>query len=174
MHNAIGRALGAMTLVLGMATGAPAAEPKLMSAEWAKQACDAWNADPVLTNGLAESGWADNDGGQGFKALRLYRQDCKGSDPIELRISKRDGKAMCVYGGKFETTDLNLKKDYIMFAETGRWQEMGRGDYGPMRAMMFGRLKFQGPKMEAMGNMGPFSNFLRLTGAVQSDPTCPQ
>ncbi len=174
MRKATGNLIWAIVVGLWTAMPAAAAEPALMSAEWAKQACDAWNADPVLTKDLAESGWADSDGGQGFKVLRLYRQDCKGSDPIELRISKREGKAMCVYGGKFETTDLNLKKDYVMFAETGRWQEMGRGDYGPMRAMMFGRLKFQGPKMEAMGNMGPFSNFLRLTGAVPSDPACPK
>jgi len=28
-----------------------------------------------------------------------------------------------------------------MHAETARWQEMGRGEYGPMRAMMFNRLE---------------------------------
>lgn len=174
MRRTMARLTATVVLGCGLATSAAAAAPALMSADWAKQACEAWNADPVLTGELAESGWIDNDGGQGFKVLRLYRQDCQSSDPVELRIGKRDGKAMCVYGGKFETTDLNLKKDYIMYADTNRWQEMGRGDYGPMRAMMFGRLKFQGPKMEAMGNMGPFSNFLRLAGAVPSDPACPQ
>ncbi len=38
-----------------------------------------------------------------------------------------------------------------------------------MAAMMFGRLGFEGPKLEAMGNMGPFSNFLLLVGKVPSD-----
>ena len=29
---------------------------------------------------------------------------------------------------------------------------------------MFGRLKFDGPKWEAMNNMGPFESFLKLVG----------
>jgi putative sterol carrier protein len=52
---------------------------------------------------------------------------------------------------------------------------MGRGEYGPMRAMMFGRLAFEGPMGEAMGNMGPFEGFLQLVGKVPGDTTsCPQ
>jgi putative sterol carrier protein len=35
-----------------------------------------------------------------------------------------------------------------------------------MKAMMSGRLEFSGPKMEAMGNMGQFENFLLLVGKV--------
>jgi putative sterol carrier protein len=43
-----------------------------------------------------------------------------------------------------------------------------------MKAMMFGRLNFEGPKMEAMGNMGPFANFLLLVGKVPGDwAACP-
>jgi putative sterol carrier protein len=43
-----------------------------------------------------------------------------------------------------------------------------------MRAMMFGRLHFDGPMMEAMGNMGPFASFLRLVGKVPGDTAaCP-
>jgi putative sterol carrier protein len=61
-----------------------------------------------------------------------------------------------------------------MFADTKRWIEVGNGDYGPMKAMMLGRLKFKGPKIEAMGNMGPFKNFLLLFGKFPADPTtCP-
>ena len=86
----------------------------------------------------------------------------------------KDGKAQCVFGGAVETKQLDSGADYVMFAETERWQEMGRGEYGPMKAMAFGRLGFKGPKMEAMGNMGPFSNFLRLVGKVESDvSSCP-
>jgi len=62
-----------------------------------------------------------------------------------------------------------------MWAETPKWREMGAGSLGPMRAMMFGSLNFEGPKMEAMGNMGPFSNFLLLVGKVESDVgSCPK
>jgi putative sterol carrier protein len=43
-----------------------------------------------------------------------------------------------------------------------------------MRAMMFGRLRFDGPYGEAMSNMGPFESFLLLVGKVPGETTaCP-
>jgi putative sterol carrier protein len=82
---------------------------------------------------------------------------------------------MCVYGGAVEHKDLDSSADYEMRATTQRWQEMGAGEYGPMKAMMFGRLGFEGPRWEAMKNMGPFASFLLLVGKVESDTsTCPQ
>jgi putative sterol carrier protein len=40
--------------------------------------------------------------------------------------------------------------------------------------MMFGRLQFDGPMFEAMGNMGPFASFLLLVGKVKSSTaSCP-
>jgi len=158
------------------AGSAPAsALPVFMSAEWAAKACEAWNADPVLTGKLVESGWVDNDAKRGFKVMQIYRTDCKGSPHVEMRVSKKDGKATCVYGGKVETEKLVSDADYVMHAETKRWGEMGKGEYGPMKAMMFGRLKFSGPMMEAMGNMSPFENFLLLAGKVPSDSaSCPK
>jgi putative sterol carrier protein len=156
------------------APASAATKPVLMSADWGQLACDAWNADPVLTDKLVESGWIDNDGKRGFKVMQIYRTDCTDSPRVEMRIGKKDGKALCVYGGKVETAKLDSGMDYVMHATTARWGEMGRGDYGPMRAMMFGRLEFDGPKLEAMGNMGPFENFLLLTGKVASDTgSCP-
>jgi len=155
--------------------GAAPAMPVFMSAEWAAKACEAWNADPVLTDKLVESKWVDNDAKRGFKVMQIYRSDCKGSPRVELRVSKKDGKALCVYGGKVETEKLISDADYVMHAQTKRWGEMGKGEYGPMKAMMFGRLKFSGPMMEAMGNMGPFENFLLLAGKVPSDSSsCPK
>ncbi len=104
----------------------------------------------------------------------MYRTDCPDSPRVELRFNKKDGKAMCGYGGAVETKNLDLSADYIMSAATPRWLEMGKGEYGPFKAMMFGRLKFEGPKMEAMGNMGPFGAFLRIVGKVPSDSSkCP-
>jgi putative sterol carrier protein len=50
---------------------------------------------------------------------------------------------------------------------------MGAGEYGAMKAMMLGRLSFSGPYGEAMGNMGPFGNFLLLAGRVPGSATCP-
>ena len=165
---------------LGVALGcalplvaAAQSEPPLMSPAWAKLACEAWNADPVLTDRLVESGWVKNDARRGFKVMQVYRNDCPASPRVELRVSEQAGKARCTYGGKAETASLDDGADYVMHAETSRWQEMGRGEYGPMRAMMMGRLQFSGPMLEAMGNMGPFENFLLLVGKVPGGAACP-
>ena len=157
------------------AAGSASAAPVLMSADWAREACKAWNADATLTKELHESGWAANNKKRGQKVLRIARTDCKASPLVELRIAPRDGKAQCVAGEAAPPAALDYDVDYLMTAETRRWLEMGRGEYGPMRAMMFGRLSFDGPMGEAMGNMGPFESFLLLVGKVPGDAaTCPQ
>ena len=161
-----------LTIALGCCVFPASAAPVLMTPEWAVQACDAWNANPILTTELAES-WIKNDKRRGYKVMHMYRTDCGEGVMVEMKIASKDGKAMCVYGGKVQsTTDFGV--DYLMHANTKRWSEMGKGEYGPMKAMMFGRLEFSGPKMEAMGVMGPFEQFLLLVGKVQSDTTsCP-
>ena len=163
----------ALVAALALA-GAAHAAPVLLSPDWAKAACEAWNKDPVLTDKLAESGWAKNDQGRGYKVMQVYRTDCGDRASAEMRIALKDGKAMCVYGGAVEAAKLESGSDYLMSAETARWLEMGKGEYGPMKAMMLGRLGFEGPKMEAMGNMGPFENFLLLVGKVPGESAaCP-
>jgi putative sterol carrier protein len=157
-----------------LATTGLAAEPVLMSADWGAAACDAWNADPVLTKELVKSGWAKNDKGRGYKTMRVYREDCGKTATAELQVSLVDDEARCIFGGAAKPDALDSGADYLMHATTKRWLEMGAGDYGPMKAMMLGRLSFSGPYGEAMGNMGPFTNFLRLVGKVPSDSTtCP-
>ena len=165
--------LAVALLALGVDTPVVAA-PVMMSAEWAKEACEAWNRDPVLTDKLVESGWVRNDKGRGFKVMQVYRSDCGEQSTAELRVALKDGKATCVFGGAAETAKLDGGADYLMKAETGRWVEMGKGEYGPMRAMMLGRLGFTGPMVEAMGTMAPFENFLLLVGKVPSETkACP-
>ncbi len=154
------------------ATGAQAA-PAMMSAEWTAQACDAWNKDATLSNGLADK-WIKNDEDRGYKIIQMYRTDCGDKYITELKIVAKDGKAMCVYGGKQQTAKPNFSVDYLMHAETKRWNEMGAGEYGPMKAMTFGRLQFEGPMFEAMSVMGPFEAFLRLPGKIASDQACPK
>lgn len=150
------------------------ADTPLMSSEWIQQACDAWNANPTLTDELVKSGWADNDGGKGYKVMQIYRTDCPDSPHMEMQISKKDGKAMCTYAGPVKTENLDKGVDYIMHATTKNWGKMGAGEVGAMGAMMTFKLKFTGPKMEAMGNMGPFGEFLLLPGKVANDPSvCP-
>ena len=170
------RADSLITSLIAMAfAGSVLAAPVLMSADWAKDACGAWNKDPVLTDKLVETGWVKNDKGRGFKVMQVYRSDCGDKPTAEMRVSLKEGKAACVYGGAIETTKLDGGADYVMKAESVRWVEMGKGEYGPMAGMMFGRLGFDGPMMEAMGNMGPFENFLLLVGKVPSDTTtCPR
>ena len=154
---------------------AQAGEPVLMSGEWGVAACQAWNADPVLTLDLAKSGWIENDKGRGYKIMQVFREDCGDQPTVELRVALEDGAARCIYGGPVQQDKLDRGADYVMHAKTARWIEMGRGDYGPMKAMMLGRLSFSGPYTEAMGNMGPFTNFLLLVGKVPADTqTCPE
>lgn len=159
------------TLLL-LTAGLAQAAPVFMSAEWAAQACKVWNQDSVLTRDLAEK-WIKNDEGRGYKVMQLYCRDCADSLKAELKVSEKDGKVMCVYGGQ-ATDTLDKSVDYLMWADTNRWEEMGAGKYGPMKAMLLFRLKFKGPKWEAVKNMGPFENFLLLTGKVSNDASsCP-
>lgn len=160
----------ALALIMGVSAGAQAAP--MMSAEWTAQACEAWNANPALTDELAEK-WIKNDQGRGYKIIHMYRTDCGEPTKVEMIISAKGGKALCTYGGAVQHTDLNSSSDYVMHAETRRWKEMGAGEYGPMRAMMFGRLKFVGPKVEAMKVMGPFEQFLLIPGKVKGEDACP-
>jgi len=155
--------------IAAMAASPAFAEPVLMTGEWTKGLCTAWNNEPALTGKLTESGWVKNDKGRGFKVIQIYRSECAKKPTAEIRIALKDGKAACVYGGAVETTRLDSGADYVMDAETRHWEEMGRGEYGPMRAMFFGRLSFDGPMGEAMGNMGPFEAFLTLVGKVPYD-----
>ncbi len=162
----------ALSTLLAM-SGAQAAT--FMSADWAAEACEAWNADQKLVDGLSGD-WIKNDAGRGYKVIHIYRTDCKDSPKVELTISNVDGKAKCTYGGAVKHTELNPDVDYLMYANDEDWVCMGKGSWGcgPMGAMATGKLKFKGPKMEAMGVMGPFASFLELTGKVPSDRTaCP-
>lgn len=150
-----------------------AAEAVFMSEEWAESACEAWNQDEKLTGNLYQ--WMENDLDRGYKVIQIYRMDCEESPRIELRMeaAEDEGKIQCTYGG-LAKQERDPKADYLMFAQTKRWEEMGAGNYGPMKGMMTRRLRFQGPKWEAMNNMGPFKNFLLLTGQIPGDTaTCP-
>lgn len=160
-------ALAALSCVAAAAQAAP-----LMSAEWATQACQYWNTNSALTNDLIEK-WGKNDGGRGYKVIHMYRTDCGEDTKVEMTISTQGGKTTCVYAGPIQHADMNYSMDYKMHAETKRWKEMGAGEYGPMRAMMFGRLKFEGPKTEAMRVMGPFEQFLLIPGKVPGEDACP-
>jgi len=63
-----------------------------------------------------------------------------------------------------------------MHATDEDWACMGEGSFGcgAMSATTTGKLKLGGPKMVAMGVMGPFDGFLVLTGKVAGDKaSCP-
>ena len=87
----------AVTVGLGLAltaslvgSAAHSAEPAVMSGEWGPAACAAWNADPVLTKDLVDSGWIKNDKGRGYKVLQVYRSDCDDKPTMELRVALQD------------------------------------------------------------------------------------
>jgi putative sterol carrier protein len=134
------------TLLLGAA--APVlGNPPLMSQEWTTKACEQWHRTASLTDELADQ-WVKNDDGKGFKVVQLYCTDCGEASRTELRIAPKDGKAMCVYGGKLETAKLDSAIDCVMHATCDRWGEMRRGDYGPLRGYLqtFAGSVYQNPR----------------------------
>ena len=160
----------ALAALAAFATASHAAP--MMSAEWTAQACDAWNKDATLTDGLA--GQMDQERqGPRLQDHSPVSHRLRRSHQSEMKIMAKDGKAMCVYGGAVQNPKMDYAVDYTMHATTERWNEMGAGEYGPMKAMMFGRLKFAGPKVEAMSVMGPFEAFLRMPGKIPGDKACP-
>lgn len=155
-----------------------------MDAGWAQKACDAWNKSPVLTKQLVmteeEEGdgysWIRNNADRGYKLVQMYRTQCGAETKVQLQIEEKDGLAQCVQAGKPDDKKMNFKVDYLMHASDDNWACMGKGSFGcgAMGAMMSGKLKFQGPKLEAMKVMGPFEGFLRIAGQVPGDKaTCP-
>jgi putative sterol carrier protein len=151
---------------------AQAATPVLMSPQWTASFCQAWNQTTELTEGLAGE-WLHDDKGRGYKVVELYRTDCGKGSMVELKIVPKDGKAFCTYGG-VPTTPANFSVDFLMHATTKNWEAMGKGDPGPMWAMMTGALEFQGPKLVAMRAIKPFASFLLNVGKVAGEAaTCP-
>ena len=162
------------TVTIGLTSSVMATE--FMDKTWAKNTCDAWNKNSTLTSGLAD--WAKNNKDRGYKLIQIYRTQCDTKSKIQLNFINKGGKAICTYGGKPDGTKVDTDVDYIMHANDEDWTCMGKGSFGcgAMGAMMSGKLKFSGPKTEAMGVMGPFGAFLELTGAVEGtkSKTCPK
>jgi len=154
----------ATAVTIGLTSGAMAAE--FMDKNWAKKTCQAWNKNATLTKGLAK--WATNNKDRGYKLIQIYRTQCNSKSKIQLNIVNKGGKAVCVYGGKPDGKKVDHDVDYLMHANDDDWTCMGKGSFGcgAMGAMMSGKLKFKGPKGEAMSVMSPFGAFLELTGAV--------
>jgi len=150
-------------------SGIALSAPVFMDEEYAKALCEAWNKTSQLSEQLGKSeSWIAVP----ERKLFLYREDCGDAKQIQLTIKNEGGKAVCVYGGPAK--DKRGKDDFLMYAETKRWLEMGRKEYGPMKAMMLRRLKFEGPKGVAMKNMGPFEAFLDMVDNPPHDASrCP-
>lgn len=164
--------LVAVAALAGAAGMAHAADPVLMSPQWTRNFCQAWNQTPALADGLAGE-WLHDDKGRGYKIIEMYRSDCGKKSMVELKIVPKDGKAHCAVGGAVSLPP-DFGVDFLMYADTSNWESMGKGDPGPMWAMMSGKLQFQGPKMVAMRAIEPFKSFLLLVGKVSYDAkTCP-
>lgn len=159
--------------VTGLSLTASLASADFMDADWAAQACEAWNQNATLTEGLGGDTWAANNNDRGYKLIQIYRTGCGEDSKIQLNIESMEGKAHCAYGGAPDGKEFNKKYDYVMHASDADWTCMGSGKFGcgAMGAMMSGKLKFTGPKMEAMSVMDPFNAFLKLTGSVAGEKT---
>jgi len=164
----------AATVTIALASSAMATE--FMDQTWAKDTCAAWNKNATLTKGLAE--WATNNKNRGYKLIQIYRTQCKSTSKIQLNIVNKGGKAICVYGGKPDGKKVDYDVDYLMHASDEDWTCMGKSSFGcgAMGAMATGKLKFTGPKTEAMSVMSPFGSFLELTGDIKAtkSKTCPK
>ncbi len=153
-----------------LATLPLSASADFMDAEWAAKACEGWNANKELTTKLGGK-WVDNNADRGYKLVQMYRTECGETTKIQLNLESKDGKATCSYGGVPDGKEFNPKVDYLMHAKDKHWTCIGADKFGcgAMGAMSTGKLKFTGPKMEAMGVMGPFGAFLRLTGEIEGE-----
>ena len=157
-----------------------------MDAAWAQKACNAWNASDTLTSQLLdidadEDGggysWVKNNAGRDYKLVQMYRSSCGEASKIQLTIQEKDGKAICTAAGKPDGKKMNFGVDYLMHATDKNWACMGKGSWGcgAMGAMMSGKLKFKGPKVEAMKVMSPFEAFLKVAGSTAGDKaSCPK
>jgi putative sterol carrier protein len=119
-----------------------------------------YNAGPTAAE-LVASGWAGNDGGRGFKVIQIV---VEGTDmTAELHL---DGTGKIVKYNRGLPTKVNFDFDYKMTSTKDGWAEMATGKNGPMYHMtpFVGALSFEGPMKEAMGNMGPFAQFLIVIG----------
>jgi len=141
-----------------------------MDAEWANKACKGWNANEELTTKLGEK-WVKNNADRGYKLVQMYRTKCGEDSKVQLTLEPKDGKAYCSYGGAPDGKAVDPKVDYVMHAKDKHWTCIGAGKFGcgAMGAMSTAKLKFSGPKMEAMGVMGPFGDFLLLTGKIEGE-----
>lgn len=160
----------AVVLLMSLLFVANVQAATFMSVEWAEEFCDTWNETDTLMSDLGGS-FVENDGGRGYKMMVMYRRDCSNMAKVQVTLEQEDGLAICVDSG-LVVESTNFAHDYLMSAKTKNWIKMGTGDLGPAGAMMTGRLKFSGPKKEAMSFMGPFKGFLRLTGALEADYAC--
>ncbi|RUM48485.1 MAG: SCP-2 sterol transfer family protein [Hydrogenothermus sp.] len=145
------------------------AQPAFMSPEYAKEFCDLWNKTDELTEGLAK--WSKNvREGKEYRSIQFYRTDCGGQEKaIEVHIVNKDGKAVCIYGGK--AVDPN--PDFLMYTTTEKWKELADGEFGFMGMGIMTKMTFKGSKIEAMQNMGPFKAFLLNLGKVPHTDACP-
>jgi putative sterol carrier protein len=170
--------IAAAAAALACASAATSASAvTFMDAAWAASLCSAWNSTPALNKDLGGDAWAANDGGRGYKVIQMYRTKCGEGSKVEIEIENKDGKAHCARGGEPKHATLDPKLDYLMYASDEDWECMGKGKFGcgAMGAMTTGKLKFKGPKMEAMGVMKQFDKFLVLTGKVGGDTSaCPK
>ena len=150
-----------------------------MDKEWAELVCQTWNENDVLgrelgllpSDGVVGTQWIANDGGRGYKVIQLYRTECGAASKVQLTIINKGDNAFCQYGGRPDGKILDIEMDYIMHASDSDWDCIINAKWGcgAMGAIISGKLKLEGPKLEVMNTVEPFARFLRLLGTVKGD-----
>ncbi|NPA17006.1 MAG: SCP-2 sterol transfer family protein [Aquificae bacterium] len=149
-------------------SGGAFATPKFMDEEYAREFCQLWNKTDKLTEGLSK--WSKKTGEKDYRIIRFYRQDCGGPEKaVELHIAPKEGKAVCIYGGKA----TEEKADFLMFATDENWKSLANGEFGFLGMGIMSKMTFEGSKWEAMNNMGPFKAFLLNLNKVPHTMDCP-
>ncbi|WP_029521621.1 SCP2 sterol-binding domain-containing protein [Persephonella sp. IF05-L8] len=161
--------IGTAIFIFVFAIGFSHATPKLMDEEYAQQFCELWNKTPKLVDGLGK--WASKaiKEKREYRIIRFYRKKCGADKAVELHIAPKDGKAICIYGGK--ATDE--KADFIMSATDEDWKSLAKGEFGFAGMGILSKLDFIGSKWEAMNNMGPFKAFLLNIDKIPHTMECP-
>jgi putative sterol carrier protein len=119
-----------------------------LTADWAERYRLAWNADPMLVQGL-----------KGFTAWIEYGWEDGSRPSAFLRVE--DGKATATAWER-----APAKPDFVMKASEENWQRLREGTLSGRAALLTKKLKFQGSMITAMRYMGPFERSIALLGRV--------
>jgi len=112
---------------LAVFTTASHAAPAMDVREWTAQACDYWNKEPILMDGLGDK-WIKNNSNRGYKIIHLYRTDCGEATQTEMKIVPRTARPCAPMAVRCRIRKWTMRPTTPWHATTERWNEMGAGE----------------------------------------------